>query len=133
MPISWLTILKIVPWGDVIINAPKIADGAKKLWRSVARKPPEAELPTAGELPTHLPEAHSTTMLQVQLAAVEAEVSELNSQMLESSKLINALADQNTHLIKRLQINRIRVLWLAGAVVVLAVVSAINLAMTVTR
>ena len=133
MPISWLAILKIVPWGDVIINAPKIADGAKKLWKSVARKPVEGESPTAREQSTLLPEAQSLTQLQAQLVAVEAEVSELNSQMLESSKLINALADQNTHLIKRLQINRIRVLWLAGAVVVLAVVSAISLAMTVTR
>ena len=133
MPISWLTILKIVPWGDVIINAPKIADGAKKLWKSVARKPLGEESPTAGKQPTLLPDAKSITQLQAQIAAAEAEVSKLNSQMLESSKLINALADQNTHLIKRLQINRIRVLWLAGAVVVLAVVSAINLAMTVTR
>jgi len=133
MLISWLTILKIVPWGDVIINAPKIADGAKKLWRSVARKPPEAELPTASKQLTNLPEAQSIALLQAGLAAAEAEVSDLRSQMLESSKLINALADQNTHLIKRLEIHRIRILWLAGAVVVLAVVSAIYLAMTVTR
>lgn len=133
MPISWLAILKIVPWGDVISNAPKVADGAKKLWKSVAKNPLAAELQTASEQPTPLPEAQSITLLQTKLAAAEAEVSELRSQMLESSKLINALADQNTHLIKRLEINRIRVLWLAGAMVVLGVVSAINLAISVTR
>jgi hypothetical protein len=133
MPISWLAILKIVPWGDVISNAPKVADGAKKLWKSVAKKPPAAELPTTSEQPTLLPEAQSITLLQAQLATAKAEVSELHSQMLESSKLINALADQNAHLIKRLEINRIRVLWLAGTMVVLGVVSAINLAITVTR
>lgn len=133
MPISWLAILKIVPWGDVISNAPKVADGAKKLWKSVAKNPPAAELRTASEQPTPLPEAQSITLLQTKLAAAEAEVSELRSQMLESSKLINALADQNTQLIKRLEINRIRVLWLAGAMVVLGVVSAINLAISVTR
>ena len=133
MPISWLAILKIVPWGDVISNAPKVADGAKKLWKSVAKKQPAAELQTASEQLTPLPEAQSITLLQTKLAAVEAEVSELHSQMLESSKLLNALADQNTQLIKRLAINRIRVLWLAGAVVVLGVVSAINLALIVTR
>ena len=31
MAIPWLTVLQAVPWGDVIRNAPKVADGAKKL------------------------------------------------------------------------------------------------------
>ena len=31
MAIAWLTVLKMVPWGEVINNAPKVADGAKKL------------------------------------------------------------------------------------------------------
>lgn len=133
MPISWLAILKIVPWGDVISNAPKVAEGAKKLWKSVAKKPPEVELQTVSEQPTPLLETQSLALLQTKLAATEAKVSELHTQMLESSKLINALADQNTQMIRRLAINRIRVLWLAGAVVVLGVVFAINLAMIITR
>ena len=29
MAIGWLTILKTVPWTEVISNAPKVADGAK--------------------------------------------------------------------------------------------------------
>ena len=38
MPISWLTVLKAVPWGDVISNAPVVVDGARKLWNNVGRK-----------------------------------------------------------------------------------------------
>jgi hypothetical protein len=32
MAIGWLAVLQLVPWSDVISNAPKIAEGAKKLW-----------------------------------------------------------------------------------------------------
>ena len=127
MAIGWLSVLKMVPWGDVISNAPKVADGAKKLWSAVAKKPPEAELPSAGAQPTLLPEAQSIALLQAQLAAAEAQIADLHNQMLESSKLIQALADQSTQLIKLFEVNRVRVLGLAGITVVLGVVVAINL------
>lgn len=130
MAIGWLSVLKMVPWGDVISNAPKVADGAVKLWNTVARKPPAAELPTADALPALSPEAQSIAILQAQLAAAEAQISDLHNQMLESSELIRALADQSTQLIKRFEVNRIRVLWLAGTIAVLGVVSVINLAIT---
>lgn len=32
MAIPWMTVLKLVPWNDVIRNAPQIADAARKLW-----------------------------------------------------------------------------------------------------
>lgn len=133
MAIAWLSVLKTVPWGDVISNAPKVADGAKKLWSAVAKKPPAAEFPAASAQPALSPEAQSVALLQAQLAAAEAEVSGLHNQMLESSELIKALADQNTQLIKRFEVSRIRILWLAGAIVVLGVVAGINLAITLAR
>ena len=68
---------------------------------------------------------------QAQLAAAEAKLTDLHEQMLVSSELIKALADQNTQLIKRIEVNRIRVLWLAGIMVVLTVVAVINLAIWV--
>ena len=39
MAIGWLSVLKSVPWEEVISNAPKVAEGAKKLWKSVSHKP----------------------------------------------------------------------------------------------
>ena len=133
MAIGWLSVLKMVPWGDVISNAPKVADGAKKLWSAVAKKPPAAELSTAGAQRALSPEAQSTAILQAQLAAAEARLSDLHDQMLESSELIKALADQNAQLIKRIEVNRLRVLWLAGAMVLLVVAIAIDLAITLAR
>ena len=133
MAIGWLSVLKMVPWDDVISNAPKIADGAKKLWNATDRKPPTAESSAASAQPTLSPEAQSIARLQAQLAAAKAEVSDLHNQMLESSELIKALADQNAQLIKRVEINRVRVLWLAAATIVLGIVAAINLAITLAR
>jgi hypothetical protein len=133
MAISWISVLKMVPWSDVINNAPKIAEGARNLWSAVSKKPPELELPVAGKQPEISDEAQSIDILKAQLAAAESAVSDLHNQMLESSELIKALADQNTQLIKRVEVNRVRVLWLAGATFVLAVVSAINLVVIVVR
>ncbi len=46
MAIGWMTVLNLVPWGEVIKNAPAVADGAKKLWDSVGNKPaPQPEVP----------------------------------------------------------------------------------------
>lgn len=133
MAIGLLSVLKMVPWGDVINNAPKIADGAMKLWRVVARKQQPSEFPASSVGPELTTEVQSLAMLQVQLAAAEAKITDLHNQMLVSSELIKALADQNTQLIKRFEIIRMRVLWLAGVVVVIGVIAAINVAIALAR
>jgi hypothetical protein len=133
MSISLFSVLKLVPWGEVISKAPEIADGARKLWRAVARKPSASEPSTSSPQPALSSEAQSLVILQTQLAAAEAELSDLHNQMLESTELINALADQNAQLIKRFEMYRIRVVWLAGIVAVLGVIAAYNLAMTFAR
>jgi hypothetical protein len=133
MAIGWLSIIQLVPWSDVLRNAPKVAEGAKKLWHTVSRKPPALDVPAANAQPARSPDAQAIALLQAQLAAAEAAISDLHDQMLESTELIKALADQNTQLIRRVEVNRIRVLWLAGITVVLAVIAAISLAMTLAR
>ena len=47
MAIGWLTILKSVPWTEVIKNAPKVAEGARKLWNAVGRQRAAGEVTTA--------------------------------------------------------------------------------------
>lgn len=122
MAIGWLTVLKLVPWQDVIRNAPQVADGAKKLWSTLAKKPPAAvHSPAQSELSSPAP---TIAELQAQLDSVVAEMAELHQQMLASSELIQALADQNAQLITRIEINRKRVLALSG-VLVTSVVSAL--------
>ena len=41
--------------------------------------------------------------------------------MLASSELIKALAEQNAQLVKRIEVNRKRTLWLVAATLVLAI------------
>lgn len=126
MAIGWLTVLKMVPWSDVISNAPRVAEGAKKLWSSVAKKPPVA-VPDSRSQPEHVSDAQSLAQLQAQLDAAVAEIADLHRQMLASSELIKALADQNTQLIKRVEVNRLRVLWLAGIVGMVGVINLVFL------
>jgi hypothetical protein len=108
MAIGWLTILKGVPWGEVIQHAPAVADAAGKLLRRVRRKP-GAAVPAAGT---------------DRLAALEARVAELHEQMLASSELIRQLADQNAQLVRRLTIQRRWIVGLASATGALGLLGA---------
>lgn len=124
MAIGWLTVLKMVPWTDVISNAPVVADGAKKLWNTVAKKS-STPAPSGAISPVPSPDSSAIAVLQAQLAGVELTVAELQQQMLASSGLIKALADQNTQLIQRVEVMRIRLLWLAAAIAVLGIVGLV--------
>jgi ribonuclease D len=133
MAIGWLAVLQSVPWADVVSNAPMVADGAKKLWNAIAKKSPSPEIAAPTGQPALSPEAQAIATLQTQLAAVVAAASDLHDQMLASSELIKALAEQNTQLIKRIEANRVRVLWLAGAIVVIGIVALSNLTLALVR
>lgn len=127
MAIGWLTILKSVPWTEVIRNAPKVAEGARKLWNAVGKQRAADEAAEAGAQPAASHEPHTLEALEARAAALEAAVSDLHQQMLASSELIKELAEQNAQLVKRIEANRKRTLWLAAATLVLVfyVLSAI--------
>lgn len=118
MAISWLTVLKSVPWTEVISNAPKVAEGAKKLWNTVGRKRAARE--------ARAQDAQADLSPEARMLAAEATIAELQAQMLASSELINTLAEQNALLVARVEANRKRVAWLAlvaGVALVIAVVA----------
>jgi uncharacterized coiled-coil protein SlyX len=119
MAIGWLTILKSVPWTEVIKNAPKVAEGAKKLWNAVGKQRAADEAAEAGAQPAASHEPHTLEALEARAAVLEKAVSDLNQQMLASSELIKELAEQNAQLVKRIEANRKRTLWLAAATLVL--------------
>ncbi len=130
MAIGWLTILKSVPWSEVISNAPKVAAAAKNLWNTVARKSVSTVPPDTTAQPALSPEAQAVAALETRLVAMEAAFSDLHNQMLASSELIKALAEQNAQLIKGIEVNRVRVLWLTAAIAVVAIAAVISLAST---
>jgi len=126
MAIGWLSVLKMVPWGDVIESAPKVAQGAKKLWSSVGKK---STADTSTTVAPGVPDGADPTLasLQTQVTQLQVSVAELHQQMLASSALIGSLAEQNTQLITRVEVNRKRVLALVVVLVALAVVLAYKL------
>jgi len=126
---SIITVLANIPWGQVVENAPKVANGAMKLWNAVRnRKRPTAE---EGESPVAAAGAGQSEadVLRARLLQLEDSVASLQEQMQESSELIKALAEQNTQLVARIEANRRRLVWVAAACVIAAILAAVSLAM----
>jgi hypothetical protein len=123
MAIGWLTVLQAVPWADVISNAPKVAESAKKLWNTVGKKsvtPVPANAAANAELtPAALRDAR--------LAATEAAVAALHEQMIASSALIRDLAEQNAQLVRRVDANWRKARWLCLASGIVGAVLAAGL------
>lgn len=117
MPIPWLTVLQAVPWGEVIRNAPKVAEGARALWNKAAGPTPPVP-PEPAQSPTVQP---TLAQLQDRLQASEAALAEVQAQMQTATQLIKALADQNTQLVGAVEAQRRQLRWLVGAVGLLGV------------
>lgn len=111
MAIGWMTVLAAVPWTEVIKNAPKVAEGAKKLWGSVGSK--------GGKKAGTDVAARNSSDPSARVAALEATVDELSRQMQASAGLIKALAEQNALLVERIESNRRRTVVLTVGVLLL--------------
>lgn len=127
MAIGWISLLSAVPWKDVISSAPAVADSAKKLWNTVTKKVPLENIPTFELTAGASTDSEVINKLLDKLNELDATVIELQKQMLASSELIKALADQNTALIKRVEVNRLRLRWIAGVVAILVVIAAVTI------
>lgn len=113
MAIDYLTALKLIPWDEVVRNAPSIIDGSKKLWNAA----------TKGSQP-------AATNMESRVLSLETEVSELKQELISSADLIKALAEQNSQLVQAVGALQTRARQLAIAVAVLgagAIVFAVAL------
>jgi len=118
--VGWLTVLKLVPWQEVITNAPKVADAATRLWKATSRKAPTGDAPAAPDGTVTTREPAGQAALQARLAAADSAIADLRQQMLDSSRLIHELAEQNAQLVQRVEAHRVRVLWLTVVTALLA-------------
>jgi len=110
-----LTVLSNIPWGQVVDNAPKLAEGAARLWNAVRRKKGDAD---AGGSP---------------LETLQARVAALEEQVQASSELIKALAEQNARLVQTVERERRRLTRLAIASAASAALLAAALALLFLR
>ena len=131
MAAGWWTVLKTVPWSDVISAAPQVATGARRLWDTVNRKPGAVD-PATGLSPEMA--AQEDDIIGLLIARSEqndAELNDLRNQMRAASELIANLADQNAQLIAKMDVQRQKITWLsvtAGLSALLAVVALILVA-----
>lgn len=110
---AFISILSNIPWGQVVENAPKVADGAARLWKAVTRKKTgqsaDASIKAVADV-----EQSATEVLTTRVAAME-------EQMRASAELIKALAEQNTQLVRKIELNSLRLHRLTAATAIGAV------------
>ena len=113
------SILANIPWGQVVDNAPLIAESAVKLWKAARRK-------KSAQSPDQDSEADATQTgsdsLNERLVAMEEHIRSLEEQMSTSAELIKALAEQNALLVRRFELNNTRLRRLAVATAIGGVV-----------
>ena len=119
------SILANIPWGQVVDNAPVIAESAVKLWKAARRK-------KSAQSPDQDSEADAAQTgsgsLNERIVAMEEHIRSLEEQMSTSAELIKALAEQNALLVRRFELNNTRLRRLAvvtaiGGVVLLGSVA----------
>jgi len=143
MAISLITALKLVPWTEVVSNAPLVVDGAKKLWKAVGKKTaPDKE--GGAEVEHELtpdPDAKTVAALASRISSLETDVADLQRKMVSSAELIKALADQkyldfvsrfgeNAQLVRAVEVLRRRLL---GVILILGVVATACLYLLLTH
>ena len=105
---GWMTVLKRVPWGDVLTHAPEIAERARTLWSAVGRKADQPAVET--DLAT-APDPIAGLIQRV--SQNENAASELRAQLAACSELLAQMAEQNRLLIARMEALRRNSKWLA--------------------
>ena len=124
---GWLSVLKVVPWADVISAAPKVAGGARKLWDAVRKPTPDEAGPGMAK-----PPEDPTAALAARLDQADAALADLRGKLLSATELIATLADQNEQLIARIDAMRVRMLWLGAATGVSLLLAIVALVTTRT-
>ena len=99
---NWLTALKILPWGDMIEYAPKLVNGAQKLWQRVKNE----KAATDAIIIEHAPLADSDIARELQ--ELKQQLQDAQAQQLELSNLVSELAAQNQRLVSAIDVLRTR-------------------------
>lgn len=128
MTIPWLAAaIKAIPWREVVIAAPAIAEGARKLWGSVTRTEKQT-LPANGQAS----ESSSTpsdqlSAIKARLLTLEAKTTDVAREAVTSAELIKSLAEQSAQLVQAVEILRLRTRRLVWFTVVLGLSTGVLL------
>ena len=109
------TVLSNIPWAQVVENAPKVAEAAGKLWSRATRRDAETIEKLAAKSRRPASEAE---LLRQRVDCLEEALKTLQDEMRASSQLIKELAEQNTVLVQRIELNRLNLVRLTAATVI---------------
>ena len=90
---GWISAFKVIPWGELIVAAPAVVSGARKLWAAVRKQ--EAPRVTGQGVPADQ-------------RALEQQIAELRKELADASELVTKLAEQNSRLIEAVEVLRVR-------------------------
>jgi len=112
--ISWISALKVIPWGDVIEAAPGLVKGARKVFSRTQSEPVPAPASTgdAAQPPAQ------------RIEQLEAAVARLGEQQQAAAALVESLAEQHAKVVDAIEVLRLRSKLLMGACAVLLLVVA---------
>ena len=129
MAISWVTALKLVPWGDVIQAAPSVLKAAKG-WM---KKSSEQEMEEAAQaaFPEHSAPASANNAGELalqQVAQLEARLAHAEEAQRATALVLEKMAEQQAQIVKTVGILRTgatRLAWACGVLSILVIGMAV--------
>lgn len=124
MALPWLTLIKAVPWTDVIEHAPSVLSGAQKLWQRLPGRGPVATssavtTPAVADAGQSL--SAQVAELRTSVVAAEQQVAELQGRLSDSNALIRDMAEQQARMLAQIEAHR-RALYGTASVAAVALV-----------
>jgi hypothetical protein len=107
MPFNWIAAFRIIPWTDVIAAAPTVARTARELWRGMS-KSRSVEPGTADSGQSGGSAGGVAPTMEEELRSLRNELAETRTQLLASSEVLRALAEQDEKLIAAIDVLRVR-------------------------
>ena len=134
MAAGWWTVLRTVPWSDVISAAPQVANGARRLWDTVNRNRQGMPDEPMGVAPGMA--GQEDDVFDILIRSVErndAEITDLRNQMRSASEIIANLADQNAQLIAKMDAQRQKMTWMGVTAALSGLLSVVALVLVAVR
>ena len=106
MAFGWITALKIIPWKDVLENAPHIVKAAKNLYAGTRTDTSFSS--ETSDPPAFTTDSAKTESPGLRLHRIERKILELNDEQESSVELIRSLAKQNVRIVEAIEVLRLR-------------------------
>jgi len=120
---AWLTVLKLVPWGDVIEATPQILQAAKKLMGKTRAGSSAPEVSAASL--ANADGAASSTPVEAKIQELATRVTLLEQEQRDGAALIQSLAEQNAVVVRAVEALALRTQRLTIAVAALGAACAV--------